>query len=117
MTQIQTCLQFPKGPLELFSGRSRLEETKYLRAAEEGNTRAPSGPGEYGSLLAGFKIRLARDSRKSQKEGQEDQASKRARGTPPPSCFKVPWSSWPSLGLLLRLPGNPSTDPYLEACF
>ena len=35
-----------------------------------------------------------------QKEGQEDQEeATEPGGFPPPSCFKVPWSSWPSFWL------------------
>ena len=35
---------------------------------------------------------------------------KRARGISPPSCFKVPWSSWLSFWLFPELPGTPATS-------
>ena len=46
----------------------------------------------------------------SQKEGQDDQGEvKELRGTTS-SCFKIPWSSWPSFWLFPRLSRTPSRD-------
>ena len=44
----------------------------------------------------------------SRKEGQEDQGEIKELGGHPPSCFRVPWSSWPSFWLFPGLPINPS---------
>jgi hypothetical protein len=56
---------------------------------------------------------IPRRPRKSQKEGQADQAEVNA-GLPPrakenlPRAFRVFWSSWPSFWLFAGLPGTPS---------
>ena len=71
----------------------------------------PPGDGASGAIAGALGLFYPR---KSQKEGQKDQGEVKELGRTSPSCFKVPWSSWPSFWLFSGLPGTPSRDLLLR---
>ena len=65
--------------------------------------RPPHGNGTSGAITGALGLFY---SEESQKESQEDQGEVKELGGTPPSCFKVPYSSWLSCWLFQRTPSS-----------